>query len=61
MNYSIRYLNESGVTERSEFLAMESDAAAAHHAKLDLPRYFMVELWKGDDLLSRVFRDAATN
>src|ERR1700741_205389 len=45
MNYSIRYLNERGVTERSEFLAMESDAAADDHARLDLPRYFMVELW----------------
>jgi hypothetical protein len=57
MNYSIRYLNEKGITERSEFLALESDADAADHARLDLPRHFIVEVWKDDHLLSRTFRD----
>lgn len=61
MNYSIRYLNERGITERSEFLALESDAAAADHARLDLRRHFSVEVWRGDNLLSRIFRDIPTN
>jgi hypothetical protein len=59
LNYSIRYMNEKGITERSEFLALESDAAATNHALIDLRRHFIVEIWKGDDLLSRTFRDSA--
>lgn len=61
MNYSIRYLNERGITERSEFLALESDAAATEHAKLGLRRHFITEAWKEDHLLSRTFRDAPAN
>ncbi len=58
MNYSIRYMNEKGVTERSEFLAFETDAAASDHAKADSRRHSIVEVWKQDSLLSRMFRDA---
>lgn len=61
MNYSIRYLNERGITERSEFLALDSDAEATTHAKVDLHRHFIVEVWKDDDLLSRTFRDPPIN
>ncbi len=61
MNYSIRYLNERGITERSEFLALASDADANDHARIELPRHFIVEVWKGEALLSRVFRDAVKN
>ncbi|MBX9746077.1 MAG: hypothetical protein K2X34_04200 [Hyphomonadaceae bacterium] len=61
MNYSIRYLNERGVTERSEFLSLESDAAATDYARVDLRRHFIVEIWKGEDLLSRTFRDSPAN
>jgi hypothetical protein len=61
MNYSIRYMNEKGVTERSEFLTLESDDAATDHAHADLRRHFIVEVWKGDELLSRTFRDAVGN
>jgi hypothetical protein len=58
MNYSIRYLNERGITQRSEFLDFESDGEAANHARVELPRHFIVEIWKGDNLLTRTFRDA---
>lgn len=57
MNYSIRYQGESGITDRSEFLAFDSDDAAADHAQLAGARHFIVEIWKGDTLLSRTFRD----
>lgn len=61
MNYSIRYLNDRGITERSEFLSFETDAAAAAHAQAELSRHFIVEIWKGESLLRRTFRDAPTN
>ena len=60
MNYSFLHLNERGITQRSEFLAMECDAAALDHARLGTPRAaFIVEVWRGDTLLSRILRDAA--
>lgn len=61
MNYSIRYLNEGGITERSEFLALDSDTDATDHAKRELPRHFIVEVWKEDNLVSRTFRDVPVN
>lgn len=61
MNYSIRYLNERGITERSEFLPFETDADAGDHAQGDKGRHFIVEIWKGDSLLTRTFRDAPKN
>jgi hypothetical protein len=61
LSYSIRYLNEKGITERSEFLALESDTAATDYARVDLGRHFIVEVWKGEDLLSRTFRDSPAN
>jgi hypothetical protein len=61
MNYSIRYLNERGITERSEFLALTSDSEATDHAKIDPRQHFIVEVWKEDKLLSRIFRDVPSN
>jgi hypothetical protein len=58
MNYSIRYQDDKGITERSEFLEFDSDAAASGHAELEQHRHFIVEIWKGEALLSRTFRDA---
>ncbi len=57
MHYSFTYQNERGVTQRSEFLGMASDEAALAHAKLDKAKHFIVEVWKGDQLLSRTIRD----
>ncbi len=61
MNYSIRYLSEGGITERSEFLALDSDAEANSHAKLEMAQHFIVEVWKDENLLSRTFRDVPVN
>jgi hypothetical protein len=61
VNYSIRYLNERGITERSEFLPFDTDSAATTYAEVELPRHFIVETWKGDNLLARTFRDAPAN
>jgi hypothetical protein len=58
MNYSIRYQNDKGITERSEFLAFDSDGAATDHARIDAPRHSIVEIWKGDVLLARTFKKA---
>ena len=61
MNYSIRDKNDNGITERSEFLAFESDAGAAEHAQIGSGRHFIVEIWKGEALLSRTYRDDPAN
>ena len=61
MNYSVKYLDPGGLTERSEFLPFDTDAEANAHAQLDLPRHFIVEVWKGDALLTRSFRDPPKN
>ena len=61
MNYSIRYMNERGITERSEFLAFETDSAAKDHALIDSRRHFIVEIWKGDNLVNRIISDAPTH
>lgn len=58
MNYSVKYLNASGITERSEFLPFDSDADANAHAQIELPHHFIVEVWKGNALVRRSFRDA---
>jgi hypothetical protein len=57
MNYSIRYMNERGLTERSEFLPFETDNEAEEHSLLDGARHFIVEIWKGDILVNRTFSD----
>jgi hypothetical protein len=57
MNYSIRYMNERGITERSEFLAFESDGEAKEHSLIDGRRHFIVEIWKGENLVNRSIRD----
>ena len=61
MNYSVKYLNAGGITERSEFLPFNTDAEANEHARIELPRHFIVEVWKADALLSRTFRDPQTH
>ncbi len=61
MNYSVRYLDKGGITERSEFLPFDSDAAANAHSKIGAPHHSIVEVWKGDNLVSRTFRDAKSS
>jgi hypothetical protein len=54
-------MNERGITERSEFLPFETDGEATQHAQIEMPRHFIVEIWKGDNLLNRTFRDVKAN
>lgn len=61
MNYSVRYLDVRGVTERSEFLPFNSDADAHAYAQVELPRHSSVEVWKADVLLTRTLRDGKTH
>lgn len=61
MNYSVKYLNAGGITERSEFLPFETDAEANAYAQIELPRHFIVEVWKADTLVKRTFREAQGN
>lgn len=57
MNYSVKYMNKGGITERSEFLPFDTDAEANAYAQIGLPRHFIVEVWKTDVLVTRTFRD----
>lgn len=58
MQYSIRYLNMRGITERSEFLLFATDAEAQAYARKELRRHAIVEVWKADSRLTRTLRDA---
>ena len=54
MNYSIRYKDAKGITNRSEFLPFATDGEAKHYANTELPKNSMIEVWKNDDLLVRL-------
>ena len=45
---SIRYKNDNGITERSEFLAFDSDGAASDYATLASGRHCILDIWKGN-------------
>lgn len=55
MHYSIQYKNARGITARSEFLPFASDAEAMLHGREGSGRDAIVEVWKGDKLLVRLF------
>lgn len=55
LNYSIQYKNASGVTARSEFLPFATDIEAVEHGREGSGRNAIVEVWKGDQLLVRLF------
>jgi hypothetical protein len=55
LNYSIRYKNAHGITARSEFLPFVTDAEAMEHGRENSGPDAIVEVWKGDDLLVRIF------
>ena len=60
MNYSICFKDALGCISRSEFSPFDNDAAAITHAKTHLPSNAMIEVWSGEHLVSRLFRDALT-
>jgi hypothetical protein len=55
LNYSIQYKNARGITARSEFLPFDTDAEAVEHGRKGSGRDAIVEVWKGDELLVRLF------
>lgn len=57
MRYSICFKDRLGVTESSEFTAFGDDAEAMNYAYVRRAGSAIVEVWKGDDLLTRVFRE----
>ena len=57
MNYSICFLDDLGRTLRSEFDAFDSDDAAVTYGRAGVPDTDIVEVWKGEHLLARLFRD----
>jgi hypothetical protein len=54
MNYSICYQDTKGVTKRSEFLPFDQDYDAVAYAHTALAKNALVEVWKGDALVSRM-------
>ena len=55
MNYSIQYKDAHGITARSEFMPFATDIEAMDHGREGSGRNAIVEVWKGDHLLVRLF------
>ncbi len=55
MNYSIRYKNAGGVVARSELLPFANDLEAMDHGRAGSGRNAIIEGWKGDHLIVRLF------
>jgi hypothetical protein len=56
-NYSICYLDAGGRTQNSELLPFEDNRTAVDFARIGLVRSTIVEVWKDNDLVSRLSRD----
>ncbi len=56
-NYSICYLDARGHTQSSEFLPFDDNGTAVGFARIGLIRSDIVEVWKDNDLVERLFRD----
>ncbi len=59
MNYSVCFLDELGRTLRSEFDPFESDDEAVTYGRAGLSSSGLVEIWKGEQLMARLYRDRA--
>ncbi len=57
-NYSICYLDSQGRTESTQFLPFEDHTAAAAYARIGVIRSAIVEVWKGENLITRLYHDA---
>jgi hypothetical protein len=55
-NYSVRYLDALGRTQTSEFLPFEDNKLATDYARIGMIRSPIVEVWRGDDLVARLFQ-----
>ena len=56
-NYSICYLDSAGHTQSSELLPFEDKRSAVDFARIGLVRSAIVEVWKDNDLVERIYRD----
>jgi hypothetical protein len=54
MKYSITFKFADGRTERSEYLAFDSDADAVGYIETNGSSSAITEVWKGDNLLKRL-------
>jgi hypothetical protein len=57
-DYSVRYLDALGRTETSELLPFVDNKLATDFAHTRLVRYPIVEVWREDDLIVRLYRPA---
>jgi hypothetical protein len=55
MNYSIQYKSGQGLTSHSEFLPFATDLEAIAHGRAGSGSDAITEVWKGDNLLVRLF------
>lgn len=55
LKYSIQYKNGRGLTSHSEFLSFETDLEAIAHGRSGSGRDAIIEVWKGENLLVRLF------
>lgn len=58
-NYSICYLDALGRTRRSELLEFEGDDAAIGHARAGLIGNAIVEVWRNNTLVTRLYQAAS--
>lgn len=56
-NYSICYLDAAGRTQNSELLPFEDGPSAIDFARTGLVRSAIVEVWKDNELVRRLFRE----
>lgn len=54
MKYAIAFKSGDGRTERSEYLAFETDGEAVEYGRRSAALSAIVEVWKGDNLLTRL-------
>lgn len=60
MNYSVRYLDSVGKTTNSIFAPFETDVLAIAFARGKLPTSAIVEVWRDNRLISRLFKNPRT-
>ncbi|MEQ1812694.1 MAG: hypothetical protein ABL889_22395 [Terricaulis sp.] len=58
MNYSICLLDSGGRTQHTHFGAFDNDGVALAQARSDLKTSSIVEVWKDELLLARLFQEA---
>ena len=55
-NYSLCYLDALGRTQRTEYLPVENDKDAVNFARIGIVANAVVEVWKDNDLVDRLYQ-----